>query len=116
MGVRLYPSTTDPRILEKLAGVPEGTTRRLEGFEGKKSTMGEEQWHEELFADEELHALLSFDLFGWGRLNRAASEFLTARDEDHVVGEVSGEAAAELMKLQGVVLPEGVTLNSVNWG
>ena len=112
MGTRLYPVTNDVCFIEKLAGVPAGTHERLKAFEAEKPAMGSadnEEWYDKLFADDDLHALHSFDLYGWGKLNGNVCDWLKAHGHDTVCGEVTDpDQAREILALQGVTA-EGVT-------
>lgn len=80
MGIRLYPNTTDPRKLEVLSQVSEGTYEKLMALEAKYNfgnPSGDfftyqtrmEQFHEEVSANNDLNNLHGFLLFGWGKFN-----------------------------------------------
>ncbi len=81
MATRLYPNTTNVAILEKLAGVPAGTSAALDIFEAvwdaKKaesprgfydSDLGYEEYkaRQENAAIDQYH---NFMLYGWGRVD-----------------------------------------------
>lgn len=81
MGIRLYPSTKNPRNLEALCGVPEGTSELLTALEAKHNVAGATDFHDgqdrsdrlhtELFSseNEHLNTLHNFLLYGWSRFN-----------------------------------------------
>ena len=78
MAIRLYPETDDPRTLEKLAHVPEGTWERLEELEGQRPNEDGPcmtAWYERLFQDKDLHMLNCFKTFGWGRFTSEATKY-----------------------------------------
>jgi hypothetical protein len=83
MGVRLYPNTTNPESLEKLAKVPAGTHARLLATEerhrqelaalpGMSSCERQEaeyaQW-KEINDDDAMGTLSAFLAFGWGKFS-----------------------------------------------
>ena len=72
MGVRLYP-IAKPEIIERIVGVPAGTSDRLERFwEETREDYNDidksyDVW-EKLQQDKDLAALDTFQTFGWGKL------------------------------------------------
>jgi hypothetical protein len=82
MGVRLYPNTKNPRNLEILAKVPEGTHEKLAALRVKYKVDDPncnfidmerryEAFHSEVYAvgNEHLDDLEHFLLFGWGKFD-----------------------------------------------
>jgi hypothetical protein len=84
MATRLYPSTTDDRNLEILAGVPEGTTLELAKIKAMEKTMNAYAWHDLLYKNEHAHALHSFKIFGWGRMQTDLSYSGSTNDAKEV--------------------------------
>ena len=104
MGTRLYPRTENPAVLEKLAGVPTGTMRRLRSAKaqlittrkgvryylvaGKSQLVAvrnhsdmEEVWEADfqaVYADDNLSALDNLLSDGWGKFSSEASHFLVS--------------------------------------
>ncbi|MBI4673130.1 MAG: hypothetical protein HY741_15865 [Chloroflexi bacterium] len=135
MGTRLYPNTNDPRVLERLAGVPEGTHEKLATLREKYAELAREaqancttaeelarveydldsQEFEAISADRNTFAYDSFIIFGWGRIKNLR---LIDRDYDLVVGNESQPDKVEaILKMQRVDL-KGVTLaeiGGVHW-
>ncbi|MBI4672428.1 MAG: hypothetical protein HY741_12290, partial [Chloroflexi bacterium] len=88
MGTRLYPNTNDPRVLERLAGVPEGTHEKLAAIREKYAELTREaqancttaeefarveyelgsQEFDEISADPNTDVYDSLVTFGWGRI------------------------------------------------
>jgi|SRR5579859_276163 len=65
MAVRLYPKSEDPSVLERLAGVPAGTSARLDAV----LAAGQGDAAEAVIrADQDLQALDIAQLFGFGIL------------------------------------------------
>ena len=69
MGTRLYPITDRVDLLERLAGVSEGTSERLKELEKLRETMETIDWYNEIEKYPEAMRLYDFQLFGWGKLN-----------------------------------------------
>lgn len=69
MGTRLYPLTNDTTLIERIAGVPEGTTQKLRAFEQLRDTIHEDVWYKQLAESPAIDRLHDFELFGWGKLN-----------------------------------------------
>lgn len=136
MGTQLYPNTHDPRVLERLAGVPEGTHKKLaairekyaelaRGAQANCTTVEEfaeveyelgSQEFDEIGADPNTDAYDSVVTFGWGRIPNLR---LIDRDYDLVVGnETQPDKVEAILKLQRVDLRD-VTLaeiGGVHWG
>ena len=99
MGVRLYPKTEDETLLEKLAGVPEGTHRALRDFESLWDAKAEHETvdgydrHCALSEATDLHTLHNFLLFGWGRVNMVHCG-------GSCYGEATGDKARTILKHQ----------------
>jgi len=135
MGTRLYPNTQDPRVLERLAGVPAGTHEKLAAIREKYAELAREakancttveefaeveyeldsQEFDEISVDPNTDAYDSFVIFGWGRIPNFR---LIDRDYDLVVGnETQPDKVEAIFKLQRVDL-KGVTLaeiGGVHW-
>lgn len=71
MGTRLYPITNNTSILETLAGVPQGTSIKLEQLYQLKKDMRGDEWYDMMDNHPEATALYDFQLFGFGKLNSA---------------------------------------------
>ncbi len=136
MGTRLYPNTNDPRVLERLAGVPKGTHEKLAAIREKYAelargaqancTTAEEfarveydldsKEFDEISADPNTDAYDSLVTFGWGRIPNFR---LIDRNYDLVVGSESQPDKVEaILKLQRVDLND-VTIaeiGGVHWG
>jgi hypothetical protein len=136
MGTRLYPKTNDPRVLERLAGVPQGTHEKRTAIREKYAELAREasancataeelaqvkydldsQEFDEIGADPKTDAYDSFVTFGWGRI----CDFRHI-DRGYDLGAGSEtqpdkvEAILELHRvdLNGVTLAE---IGGVQWG
>lgn len=69
MGTRLYPVTTDPRVLERLAGVPAGTYNDLESLKKRMADKPYREFADKVWHDRDLRLLDMFLSFGWGRVD-----------------------------------------------
>jgi hypothetical protein len=70
MATRLYPLTRDAATLEKLAGVPAGTTEVLEAVRAQAALLEDELEAWKMVNDHATAGVLDgFHLFGWGRVN-----------------------------------------------
>lgn len=69
MGTRLYPITTNTDILERIAGVPQGTSAKLEALVEQRAEMSSEAWHNMLDQHVDAERLYDFQLFGFGKLS-----------------------------------------------
>jgi len=134
MGVRLYPNTTDPVKLERLAQVPPGTKAELEKMESRARELSDGQgfFHSlhdgEHEAELELHAFL---LFGWGKFNNVLVPTLVPRHAwatalelepmDSDVGRIDGSvlslaAAGELLQANNIFGPHpDDDIESLSW-
>lgn len=104
MGVRLYPNTNDVAKLEKLAGVPVGTTARLEVIQKRQEAekagiplfdryeIDYRHW-QEINDDGDLGNLEAFMLYGWGKFRGGNGE---------CSGSLEGAAAQALLDLNGI--------------
>ncbi len=118
MGTRLYPNTTDPKILEQLAGVPVGTAARYTELAAKQQQElvevahterreMEERHYLEMHVDKALGIYDSFLLFGWGRQDRIPAghnaEFGNTTDpaEIRAIGEGKGFTETEIHLILG---------------
>lgn len=117
---RLYPYTRNPEVLERLAGVPAGTSQAADQLDRElEAARFDDEAYEaaERAAGEAACALRGFRIFGWGRFRG----WQAAEDAGHdpVSGSTSDEdLVAALLRAQGVSLPEGVTLadlEGVGW-
>lgn len=154
MATRLYPNTNSPEILEKLAGVPAGTARKLEAIREKYQAQRQEAWatfhsiiaagstaeaaqeacydhsvgeaeYNEISANPEVSRMDHFMVFGWSRLSPEASAIVAELGEDPCIGfwekdrkEAFLPITRKILAAQGVRLPEGVTVESlegINW-
>jgi hypothetical protein len=93
MGTRLYPSTSDSSIMERLAGVAPGTQALLEQLEAtwketRSSDRDSDTLYDLLDAHPEANRLYDFHLFGWGKLNSEQWALIrsNAASEDDVYG------------------------------
>lgn len=135
MGTRLYPRTSNPAVLELLAGVPAGTHARLavldSKYEGLRKLISARpkgdtdqtdfirheslsyRRHKEIVRDEDLHSLHNLLLFGWGKV-RSAVYALLEMHPDMLDGDdiYSGSCedtgfCRDILARQGVELPAG---------
>jgi len=136
MGTRLYPTTKNPRIIEILARVPEGTAAKLTAIENKyleqsnqiterfnaAEKIGDEAtlkecriaWSEveleksqEIDRDDDLEALYHFELYGWGKVTNAAYA-LAIKHGDAEAGTIGSVTNINLVNQ--FLLAQGVTL------
>jgi hypothetical protein len=132
MGVRIYPNTKDSNILEKLAGVSQGTMERLnqtrkaqEQFIADLRAKGDDgfgyggKFYDEIHNDPDMGALDSFLTFGWGKLTNSSWEALKANpslwEGDDCSGESKNDAfCAMLLQAQDFSEPFTALLNGVN--
>ena len=136
MGTRLYPNTNDPRVLERLAGVLEGTHEKLAAIREKYAelirnapancTTVEElagveydlqsKEFDEIRDDQKVDTYDDFVTFGWGRIPNLR---LIDRGYDLVVGnETQPDKVEAILKLHQVDLND-VTITEiggVHWG
>ena len=136
MGTRLYPNTQDPRVLERLVSVPEGTHEKLAAIREKYAeltrkasancTTAEElaeaeydlqsKEYDEISAHPNTDAYHNFITFGWGRIPNFR---LIDRNYDLVVGnETQPDKVEAILKLHQVDLND-VTIaeiDGVHWG
>jgi hypothetical protein len=121
MGTRLYPRTRNVNVLEKLAGVPAGTSNTLEELETKRDTMDSMDYYDLLDKHPEANILDNFMTFGWGKLNSeqwAVAKELLGPDECWN-GSITDPADvlrmlnAKFCMLNGVSIEE---LEGVYWG
>jgi len=110
MGIRLYPQTSDPSVLERLINVPEGTHARLKQLQtafddvfGLKKPDGpnyvsnpdskeddvEYLLHQVIEADLNLSKMKDFLIYGWGKFN--------LRENDDCVGNIDPVKDAQHM-------------------
>ena len=116
MGIRLYPVTENPVVLEKLAGVPAGTHALLEAMREKYKLLRialspsqryelEEQEYQELDENAALGTLDHFLTFGWGRVNMNVLIAANPANE----GEYSGRET-DTIKVGGILLGHGIAI------
>ena len=67
MGIRLYPQTENVEHLEILAGVPKGTTARLDALAVSCGGTMSGGYYKAVHSDPEMNCLHSFQLFGYGK-------------------------------------------------
>lgn len=130
MGTYLFPVNADPQLAERLAGCQPGTSARLEALRAEHerelagsapAEHGERRYHHWLAinADRDLAALDRFETFGFGRLGSWVRPLVESWGMQYHAGTVTGDRAAELLAVQHVDLPEGVTaqhLEGLWWG
>lgn len=115
MGTRLYPRTTDRKNIETLAGVPHGTTDRLEAMEARQKTELEAAKPEDRYElgykhycerndDADLGNLDAFLTFGWGK-------FSPVEDigHDYAGSEPDLERSAKLLRANGIGVDVALT-------
>lgn len=136
MGTRLYPRTSNPAVLELLAGVPAGTHARLAVLDSKyeklrklissrlKGDLDEAEEtdfirherlsyrrHKEIVRDENLNSLHNLLLFGWGKVRSAVYELLEKHpdmlDED---GDVYCNSCEDTGFCRDILARQGVEL------
>jgi len=71
MGTRLYPLTERTDLIERIAGVPQGTTKILEELKQKREVWGTDAWYDMMDDYPDAMRLYDFQLFGFGKLNTA---------------------------------------------
>jgi len=141
MSTRLYPKTTNPEILEVLAGVPEGTHELIQQMLKQHTKemhdlndlylaaracgavtkaiedeifITEESYNSKLSASCETKQLDQFLVFGWGKLSTKASKVL-AEFGTPSFGELSCPVQTELvLQAQGVQLPHKVEIKHLD--
>jgi hypothetical protein len=106
MATRLYPITEDPAKLEKMAGVPAGTSEVLKAIEsrfvakpGETSAQAftrEEQEFYAINAEPNAAQLHCFLLFGWGRMRKYI---------DPIGNTTDPKLMAEIGRAQGINVP-----------
>lgn len=110
----LRPGTSDPVVVEALAGVPPGSAVVLANLLVDPLMPGS------LEVDAAEQSLAVFQAFGWGRLAPEVVEYLRGLGLDPAEGSVGEPAVVEqVLELQGVVLPEGLVaadLGGLEWG
>ena len=114
MAIRLYPDTTNVASIEVLAGVPAGTTARLEALERKYPEGGmtdPDALFEALFAkgSEDLNKLHNFHLYGWGKFDSAG----VAND---CCGELKDLAQIKHLFAVNGISADPALCEGVNWG
>lgn len=114
MGVRLYPKSDDPAVLEKMIGVPAGTHQRLEELKTKHKadlkalqdgTLDREiseydleyEQYCEISDDPDLGPMNRFLIYGWGKLQRP-----TPGGADDYCGEIPPESTVMYLMAQSV--------------
>ena len=99
MGTRLYPLTKNESIIERLAGVPEGTTQKLRAFEKLRESINSDEWHDKLSDSPAMDRLYDFELFGWGKLNSEQWDLAKAicGDEEYYSGSTKDPEQVRLM-------------------
>lgn len=140
MATHLYPNTSCPKILEVLAGVPEGTHALILKILSKHNVemqdlnnlylaalscgaatkkiedqifIAEENYHNTLTASSETKRLDKFLVFGWGTLSTKACSALSAFGTPNF-GELSCPIQTELvLSAQGIKLPANITVNQI---
>jgi len=141
MGTRLYPKTTNPEILERLAQVHPGTYARLTALQGRYSNLASQlptdesaflrcerlsyRLYKEVHRVEALASLDSFLTFGWGKLRGPVWDLLK-KHPDMVDGDDIYCASCDdidfcrnILLLQGVELPAGFSpddFGGLCWG
>jgi len=120
MGVRLYPNTTNAAKLEKLAGVPEGTHKRMEDMAKRHAEEraaatnwneyedGYRQWKER-DNDGPIGDLDAFLTFGWGKFRP-----IDGIGEDYAGNESDPQRAAKLLRYNGIGVDVSLT-EGVHW-
>lgn len=90
---RLYPVTTRPEVLERLAGVPAGTSAAADQLAqelARLDGLDYDAWDAAISrAGEAANALHDFRLFGWGRFQGAS--LAAAAGHDPEAGRSSDE-------------------------
>jgi hypothetical protein len=108
MGTRLYPITTNPRKLEKLAGVPAGTWEVYRELE--KQFPEQDEFYAALDEpkNESVARLFHFDLFGWGK-------FLFIQNFSPCGRTKTFKEARKLARLNGLSTREVRLANGFKW-
>jgi hypothetical protein len=111
MATRLYPQPYSTRSLEILAGVPEGTHKRLRALEEKHpnrrtSDAASRRWNKALEHDADLSRLDTFLSDGWGGINAEVLVLVERCGFKNGVGQVKllkdPMLVASLMSIKGV--------------
>jgi len=69
MGTRLYPITERTDLIETIVGVPQGTSKILEGLKTLKKDLSVDAWYNMMDKFPSAMRLYDFELFGFGKLN-----------------------------------------------
>ena len=123
MGTYVFPLTKDTAVLEQLAGVPQGTAARLRAIESQHPYhLTDDDQGQAMFdvivADNDLEALRSFELSGWGRISPEFYHAVGGEDGGYCGNKNDPAEIARLLCLQGVALG-GVPiekLGGIGWG
>ena len=128
MATRLYPNNAIPELLERLAGVPQGTYERLVAVDDKyplrhgmntKGFAQRQAHYDEIYADVNLNALEDMRVFGWGRLAPSVSAIIQEIGDYEYGGGITDPVQTQrILAVQGVDL-HGVSveeIEGVRWG
>jgi hypothetical protein len=126
MATRLYPQPYSVRSLEFLAGVPEGTHKRLRALEARHpnrrvSDAASRRWYKALERDPNAGKLSTFLSDGWKSVNAEFCEITEAAGKKSGFGSVklldNPHLCAALLRTRGLD-PEKVLLHirGLEWG
>ena len=129
MGIRLYPSTTNPKSLEKLAGVPELTTESLNKLTALCKLTAEdlvgvtfaeyndrsEQFYEKLFSEgeENEQKLHHFLINGWGKFSGAGIIDLSG---DNYSGSLTDNELIKVLFARNGITADVELCEGICWG
>lgn len=125
MGTYIHPSTKNISLTEQCAGVAFGTWERLVALEAKFPNLHSfkqehahehEEYHRSL--DDDMAALDSFRLFGWGRLSPTATQLIESWGLSSAMGAISDRSQMyKLLLAQGVAKPGTLAgrLDAIRW-
>ena len=114
MATRLYPNHKTPELLERLAGVPQGTYERLAAVDDKYCAQvtgdgGQRAHYLEVSLDSNLSALETLRTSGWGKLTPTALAVIQEIGTKHEYGKTT-----DPILVRRVLVAQNVDLRGVS--
>lgn len=126
MGTRLYARTENAAIIEKLAGVPQGTYAALQEFDSNPENQydwGDTEKGYEVYCRKQkspdLSTLDEFLLYGWGKFNRATIGVLERWQLNREVGSTTNSVIVRSLITSMEIDTKGIPLEKLEglkWG
>jgi hypothetical protein len=126
MGTRLYARTENAAIIEKLAGVPQGTYAALQEFDSNPENQydwGDTEKGYEVYCRKQqspdLSTLEEFLLYGWGKFNRATIGVLERWQLNREVGSTTNPVIVRSLITSMGIDTKGVAhreFEGLKWG